>query len=203
MSGNLFIVTAPSGAGKTTLVTALLARDPSLRLSVSYTTRAPRPGEQDGREYHFVDVATFETMRDRGEFLEWAHVHGGYYGTSHAWLEKQTAGGNDVLLEIDWQGARQVRRAFHGAIGIFVVPPLFEDLERRLRGRGKDPESVIQRRLENAREEIRHAGEFDYVIINNELQEALEDLVAIVRAARLRYGVQAGRHCSHFAFRED
>ncbi|GAB4171145.1 MAG: guanylate kinase [Rhodocyclaceae bacterium] len=200
MSGNLFIVTAPSGAGKTTLVGALLARDPAVRLSVSYTTRPARPGEYDGRDYHFVSPREFEAMRENGEFLEWARVHGHDYGTSRASLEKQTAAGGDVVLEIDWQGARQVRRAFPAAVGIFILPPAFEDLERRLRARAQDPEDVIRGRMEKAREEIGHAGEFDYVIINRDLDTAVEDLAAIVRAARLRYGVQARRNRGHFAF---
>lgn len=200
MSGNLFIITAPSGAGKTTLVAGLLDRDASLQRSVSYTTRAPRPGETDGRDYHFVAAREFEAMRGNGEFLEWAEVHGNRYGTSRAWLDKRTAAGFDVVLEIDWQGARQVRHAFPGAVSIFVLPPAFEDLERRLRARAQDPDEVIRRRIENAREETRHVAEADYVIINSDLEAALQDLLAIVRASRLRYGVQARRHRDHFAF---
>lgn len=203
MSGTLFIVTAPSGAGKTTLVAALLERDARVRLSVSYTTRRPRPGEQDGREYHFVDAARFAAMRERGEFLECAEVHGNHYGTSRGWLEKQVAGGDDILLEIDWQGAAQVRRALPAAVGIFILPPSFGELERRLRARGHDAEDVIERRIAAAREEISHLGEFDYVIINNDLRDAIEDLASIVRSARLRTPVQAQRHRNHFAFHED
>jgi len=203
MSGNLFIITAPSGAGKTTLVAGLIERDASVQLSVSYTTRAPRPGEEDGRDYYFVSLSTYEAMNDRGEFLEAALVHGNHYGTSRGWLEKQTAAGRDVVLEIDWQGARQVRREFPGAIGIFILPPAFDVLERRLRTRAQDREEVVRRRIEAAREEIRHLGEFDYVIINNELQEAIEDLVAIVRASRLRLSMQERRYRGHFAFSKD
>lgn len=199
MTGNLFIVAAPSGAGKTTLVSELLARDPLIQLSVSHTTRPPRPGETNGRDYHFVDVPTFLAMRDRGDFLESAEVHGNHYGTSRRWLEQQLACGRDVLLEIDWQGARQVRALFPAAIGVFVLPPSFEELERRLRGRGQDGAEVIERRLKNAREEIRHVAEFEYVVINNKLHEALNDLLAVVRAAHLRYAEQRQRFASLFS----
>ncbi|MEW5889254.1 MAG: guanylate kinase [Pseudomonadota bacterium] len=199
MIGNLFIVAAPSGAGKTTLVGELLARDGLIELSVSYTTRPPRPGEADGSDYHFVDVATFTAMRSRGEFLESAEVHGNYYGTSRRWLEERLRAGRDVLLEIDWQGARQVKALFPEAIGVFVLPPSYEELERRLRGRGQDGADVIERRLAAAREEMRHVSEFEYVIINNDLQEALADLSAVVRTARLRYAEQRQRHATLFS----
>ncbi|MCB1960208.1 MAG: guanylate kinase [Rhodocyclaceae bacterium] len=202
MSGTLFIVTAPSGAGKTTLVGGLLQRDPQVQLSVSYTTRPPRPGEQDGREYHFVDVARFQTLRDDGAFLEWAEVHGNYYASSRVWLREQTAAGRDILLEIDWQGAQQVRKVFPDAVGIFLLPPSMEELERRLRGRGTDSDEVISRRLLAARGEMRHVGEFDYVIINKQLDDALDDLAAVVRAARLRNAKQHARHPAYFAFLE-
>ncbi|MCK2127838.1 guanylate kinase [Thauera aromatica] len=202
MPGTLFIVTAPSGAGKTTLVHGLLQRDPRVQLSISFTTRAPRAGEQDGREYHFVDVPTFRALRDRGEFLEWAEVHGNYYGTSRAWLREQIAAGRDTLLEIDWQGAQQVRKAFADAVGVFVLPPSMEVLEARLRGRGTDSDDVIGRRLLGARGEMRHVGEFDYVIINDEIDAALDDLVAVVRASRLRCGRQRERHPHYFDFLE-
>ncbi|AYH42010.1 guanylate kinase [Azoarcus sp. DN11] len=202
MPGTLIIITAPSGAGKTTLVRGLLERDPQMHLSVSYTTRAPRAGEQDGREYHFVDVGTFRTLRDRGEFLEWAEVHGNYYATSRVWLKDQIAAGRDILLEIDWQGAQQVRRSFPDAVGVFVLPPSVEELESRLRGRGTDSEEVIARRLLGARGEMRHVGEFDYVILNDDLQNAIGDLVAVVRASRLRYGRQRVRHQQYFDFLE-
>jgi guanylate kinase len=198
-AGNLFIVTAPSGAGKTTLVRMLLERDRQVQLSVSYTTRAPRPGEAHGRDYHFVDAPAFLAMRERGEFIESAEVHGNHYGTSRVWMEERMNAGNDVLLEIDWQGARQVRRAFPAAIGIFVLPPSVAELERRLRGRGQDPEAVIRRRLDNASEEMRHVGEFEYVIINKELEMAADDLSAVVRASRLSQAAQRKRHPECFA----
>ena len=202
MTGNLFIVAAPSGAGKTTLVKMLLERDSGIRLSVSYTTRAPRPGEQDGREYHFVDVPTFLAMRERGDFLESAEVHGNFYGTSRRWIAEQMAAGRDILLEIDWQGARQVRALCHDCIGIFVMPPSVAELERRLRGRGQDSEAVIARRVAAALDEMRHVGEFDYVIINNKLPEAIEDLQTVVRAVRLRTAAQLDRHRALFSFLE-
>ncbi|MFN3987827.1 MAG: guanylate kinase [Rhodocyclaceae bacterium] len=200
MPGTLIIITAPSGAGKTTMVRALLARDPNVQLSVSYTTRAPRDGEENGRDYHFVDVATFRALRDRGEFLEWAEVHGNYYGTSKVWIKEQIATGRDILLEIDWQGAQQVRKVFPEAVGIFVLPPSMEALEARLRGRGTDGDDIIERRLLAARGEMRHVSEFDYVILNNELQQAIDDLVAVVHASRLRYANQHARHLQFFDF---
>jgi guanylate kinase len=202
MPGTLFIVTAPSGAGKTTLVRGLLQRDARVQLSISYTTRDPRPGEENGREYHFVDVPTFRALRDRGEFLEWAEVHGNYYATSKVWLKEQISAGRDTLLEIDWQGAQQVRKHFPDAVGVFILPPSMEELESRLRGRGTDSDDVISRRLLGARGEMRHVAEFDYVIINNEIDAALDDLVAVVRAARLRYANQHLRHLQYFDFFE-
>ena len=202
MPGTLFIVTAPSGAGKTTLVSGLLERDPLVRLSVSYTTRAPRTGEVNGQHYHFIDVPAFRALRDQGEFLEWAEVHNNYYGTSKRWLEEQTRAGRDILLEIDWQGAQQVRKSFPEAVGVFIMPPSMEELEARLRGRGTDSDEVISRRLLGARGEMRHVAEFDYVIINNEIDVALDDLVAVVRAARLRYPNQHQRHPDFFDFLE-
>jgi guanylate kinase len=198
MPGTLIIITAPSGAGKTTLVRGLLERDSQVQLSVSYTTRAPRPGEQNGRAYHFVDLATFRTLRDSGEFLEWAEVHGNYYATSRVWIREQISAGRDIVLEIDWQGAQQVRKVFPEAVGVFVLPPSFEELESRLRGRGTDSDDVIAGRLLGARGEMRHVGEFDYAIINNELHEAIDDLVAVVRASRLRCANQRSRHAAYF-----
>lgn len=194
MSGSLFIVSAPSGAGKTTLVKMLLEQDRGVQLSVSFTTRAPRAGEVDGQDYRFVDVAAFRAMRERGEFLESAEVHGNYYGTSRVWLEERMDVGQDVLLEIDWQGARQVRTVFPRAVSVFVMPPSLAELERRLRGRDKDSEAVIRERLANARDEMAHVDEFDYVIINKELRLALEDLKSVVHAARLRLPAQHARH---------
>ena len=202
MTGNLFIVAAPSGAGKTTLVKMLLERDPQIRLSVSCTTRAPRPGEMNGREYHFVDVTAFLAMRERGEFLESAEVHGNHYGTSRVWIERQIAAGQDILLEIDWQGAQQVRALFPGCVGIFILPPSVGELERRLQGRGQDSAEIIARRVAAALTEMRHVDEFEYVIINNKLPEAIEDLQTVVRSVRLRYASQVERHRAFFSFLE-
>jgi len=185
VSGDLFVVVAPSGAGKTSLVTAMLAGEPAIRLSVSCTTRAPRAGEVDGREYRFIGRATFETMIAAGDFLEYAEVYGNYYGTSRAWIEGELALGHDVLLEIDWQGARQVRALFPHMIGIFVLPPSLEELRRRLTARGKDSPESIARRMASAREEISHVLEFEYIIVNEQFDVALADLQAVVRAARL------------------
>ena len=186
--GLLFVVTAPSGAGKSSLISAVLAADPSLRLSVSYTTRAPRPGEADGREYHFVDERTFVEMERRGEFLESALVHGNRYGTSRRVIEASLARGEDLVLEIDWQGARQVRRLYPASIGVFILPPSFEALEERMRKRGQDSEAVIQRRLENAREELAHQGEFKYAIINKDFDTARTDLAEIIQKERAAHG---------------
>jgi len=185
-SGLLFIVTAPSGAGKSSLIDALLKDDPRLKLSVSYTTRAPRPGEANGREYHFVDDPTFIAMLERGEFLESAEVHGYRYGTSQAAIRDALHGGEDLVLEIDWQGAQQVRILHPGCIGVFILPPSVAELERRMRARGQDSDAVIRRRLASAEEEISHAPEFDYVIINKDFETAKQDLQAIIRVERLR-----------------
>ena len=198
--GQLYIVAAPSGAGKTTLVRQLLRDDASIQLSVSFTTRAPRPGEVDGKDYHFVDRAEFDAMRARGEFLEWAEVHGNCYGTSRTWMAQKTRAGQDVLLEIDWQGARQVRLAFPQSIGIFILPPSLEVLEARLRGRGSDSEAVIRSRLDAALDEMQHVDEFQYCIINNDLAEAQADLAAVVRACRVRLPVQKARTPDTFSF---
>ena len=192
--GNLFVIAAPSGGGKTTLVNALLARETDIRLSVSYTTRAPRIGEVDGVHYHFVDEPRFEALNAAGEFLEHARVHGNWYATSATWLKAQIQAGCDVLLEIDWQGAAQVRRLIPSAVHIFVVPPSLELLRERLERRGQDAPAVIARRLDAAKEEIRHLTDFDYVIINQEFDVAVNDLVAIVRASRLRTPQQRARH---------
>lgn len=199
MAGNLYVVAAPSGAGKTTLVRLLLEREAEVQLSISFTTRDPRPGEVNGREYHFVDTAEFRAMIDRHEFLEWAEVHGNFYGTSKKWIADRLAEGHDVLLEIDWQGAQQVRSLFPEAIGIFILPPSMEELTRRLTGRGTDSAAVISRRLAAAQAEMRHVGEFDYVIINDQLDQALDDLRAVVRASRLSFAAQRARHAALFA----
>jgi guanylate kinase len=192
--GLLFIVAAPSGAGKSSLVNAVLADDANLVLSVSHTTRAPRPGEADGREYHFVDRAAFIRMIEAAQFLESAEVHGNLYGTSQAAVQGVRESGRDVVLEIDWQGAEQVRRIFPDAIGIFILPPSLDELERRLRARNQDSDVVIQRRLAAAADEMSHVAEFDYVIINNHFEDARRDLSAVVRACRLRLATQVARH---------
>ena len=160
MSGKLFVITAPSGAGKTSLIDAVMRDDPSLKISVSYTTRAPRKGEKSGVDYHFVDEPTFHGMRSRGEFLESAEVHGNHYGTARQVILEAVKRGDDLILEIDWQGAQQVRRLYPECVGIFILPPSIEELERRMRARGQDADAVIRRRLDNAREELSHAGEF-------------------------------------------
>jgi guanylate kinase len=193
MHGNLFVVVAPSGAGKTSLVNELLLREPEVRLSISYTTRQPRKGEEDGREYHFVDRVRFEAMIAAGEFLEHANVFGNYYGTSKRWIEEQLAGGHDVLLEIDWQGAQQVRRLFPSIHGIFILPPSLAELRRRLEGRGKDSRETIERRLAGARDDVSHVLEFEYIIVNERFESAVADLVAVVRAARCAREHQADR----------
>jgi guanylate kinase len=194
MSGILFIVSAPSGAGKTSLVAALLEAESGVKLSVSHTTRPPRPGEVPGRDYHFVSKAEFERMLEAGEFLESATIYGNQYGTSQRWLAGELGIGHDVLLEIDWQGAQQVRRLMRDTVGIFVLPPSVADLERRLRSRSQDPQDAIARRLAAAREEISHFSEFDYVIMNDDFARAAQDLTSIVRAERLRLRRQLVRH---------
>ena len=194
MTGNVIILCAPSGAGKTSLVAELLRRDRGACLSVSHTTRAPRPGEQDGRDYHFVSRPAFIAMIGRGEFLESADVHGNLYGTSQGWIDQQRAGDVDIVLEIDWQGAQQVRKLIPEAIGIFILPPSLAALRRRLNDRGQDSAAVIERRLQAAQGEVAHLAEFDYVIVNHNFDDAVEDLVSIVRAARLRTASQVSRH---------
>ena len=195
-SGCLFVLAAPSGGGKTSLVAALLEREPGIRLSVSYTTRPPRPGEADGVHYRFVDEARFMALRARGKFLEHAHVHGNWYATSATWLREQIASGRDVLLEIDWQGAAQVRGLIPESVLIFILPPSLASLRERLEKRGQDRPDVIERRLEAAREEMRHYGDFNYVIMNQDFARAVDDLSAIVRAARLTASRQGVRHAA-------
>ena len=192
--GNLFVIAAPSGGGKTSLTRALLEREPGIRLSVSYTTRAPRPGEQDGVDYHFVPTDRFAALKEAGEFLEHAHVHGNWYATSATWLKSQVGAGQDVLLEIDWQGAAQVRMLIPDSVHVFILPPSLESLKQRLVLRGQDDAATIARRLIAAREEIRHCVDFNYVIINQEFASAVDDLSAIVRASRLRTAQQLVRH---------
>jgi len=186
MSGKLFVITAPSGAGKTSLIEAVMRDDPSLKISVSYTTRQPRSGEKNGVDYHFVDEATFKGMRERGEFLESAEVHGNHYGTAKQVILDAVKRGDDLILEIDWQGAQQVRRLYPDCIGIFILPPSIEELERRMRTRGQDTDAVIRRRLDNAREELAHAGEFKYAIINKDFETARRELGKIIQSERAR-----------------
>ena len=198
-AGCLFVVAAPSGGGKSSMVNALLEREPGIRLSISYTTRPPRPGEAEGQHYHFVDVAHFLTLKERGEFLEHAFVHGNWYATSATWLKAQVAAGQDVLLEIDWQGAAQVRKLIPESVHVFILPPSIAALRERLEKRGQDPPDVIEQRLIAAREEMRHCGEFDYVIMNQDFARAVDDLSAIVRAARLTARRQQVRHAKVLA----
>lgn len=195
-SGNLFIITAASGAGKTSLVNALLAKDTKVRHSISHTTRAPRPGEENGVHYHFVNEATFTEILNAGGFLESASVHGARYGTSQSAVESALAAGYDLILEIDWQGAAQIRRLFPQAISIFILPPSMATLAERLSRRGQDNADVIAMRLAAAREEMRHVAEFDYVTINDDFDEALQDLLAIVRTQRLKLQTQIERHAA-------
>jgi len=198
-SGSLFMVVAPSGARKSTLVNALLAQEPAIQLSISTTTRAPRPGEEHGRQYYFTNAEDFVARAEQGEFLEWAEVHGNYYGTSRIAVEQQMRAGTDILLEIDWQGARQVRKQFPQAAGIFILPPSIDALEERLNKRGQDEAHVIARRLLAAGGEIAHAPEFEYAIINEDFATALSELRAIVTATRCRFAQQAARNASLFA----
>ncbi len=190
MNGILFIISSPSGGGKTSLVRALLEAEPEVRLSVSCTTRAARPGEVDGRDYHFVTPPVFERMLEAGEFLESAVIYGNRYGTSQKWIERERAEGRDVLLEIEWQGAQQVRRLMRQVVSIFILPPSPEVLESRLRGRGEDSEEVVTRRLAAARDEIAHVSEYEYVIINEDFNRAAQDLRSIIRAERLKLARQ-------------
>lgn len=194
MSGCLFIVSAPSGAGKTSLVSALLGTDRHVKKSVSYTTRPPRTGEEDGVHYHFVSSEQFARMKARGDFLETALVHGNEYGTSSGTVESECAAGFDVLLEIDWQGAAQIRSLKPQVVSIFVLPPSISALEERLRRRAQDSPEVIARRIAAARGEIAHVAEFEYVIINDDFDRAAQDLISIVRAERHRLPRQLARH---------
>jgi len=197
-AGSILLVAAPSGAGKSSLVNALLAQDGSIRLSVSFTTRAPRPGETHGREYHFFSAEDFAARQARDEFLEAAQVHGNWYGTSRLWIEQRLSEASDVLLEIDWQGAQQVKRQFPQAVGVFILPPSMEALQARLNRRGQDSAAVIEQRLRAARSEMAHAPEFDFIIVNERFELALAELAAIVAACRLRAERQATRHAQLF-----
>ncbi len=183
--GKLYIISAPSGAGKTTLIRALLESTPELELSVSFTTRPKRPNERDGIDYHFIDEKEFERRIESGQFLEYAKVFDHYYGTSRAWVERELAQGSDVLLEIDWQGAQQVRKIIPDTVSIFILPPSYKALEGRLRQRGADDQDTITRRMRDAVSEVSHYHEYDYMVLNEKFETALEDLRAIVRASRL------------------
>jgi guanylate kinase len=195
-SGNLFIITAASGAGKTSLLEALLVQDAQIRRSVSHTTRLPRPGEVNGEHYYFVNEAQFLEILSVGGFLESADVHGAKYGTSQSGVDTGLQAGYDVVLEIDWQGAAQVRNIYPQAISIFILPPSVETLAERLNNRGQDSVEVIAKRLAAAREEMRHVVEFDYVTINDTFEVALQDLTAIIRATRLKAQMQLQRHAT-------
>jgi guanylate kinase len=196
--GNLFAVAAPSGTGKSSLVKALLELDSHLVVSISHTTRKPRGQEQQGREYHFVDEPEFRRMIDAGQFVEWAEVHGNLYGTSRGAIEERIVHGQDVVLEIDWQGALQIKRLFPNAILIFLLPPSWDELLQRLHRRGEDPAEAIETRMANAREEIAQARHFDYVVINALFETALFDLKAIVHAQRLKYARQQSTKAAVF-----
>jgi len=193
-TGTLYVIAAPSGAGKTSLVQALLERESGIALSVSYTSRLPRPGEVDGRHYHFVPREVFERMVAADAFYEHANVHGDLKGTARTAVEPLLADGHDVLLEIDWQGARQVRAKCPSCVSIFILPPSRVELERRLRARASDSAETIARRLANSREEVAHAGEFDFIVVNDQFADALGDLRAILASRRLRCDAQLVRH---------
>ena len=195
-NGNLFIVSAPSGAGKTSLLRELLKANPGLVLSVSHTTRAPRPGEEDGVHYHFVSVDEFMRLAGEGAFLEQAQVFDNYYGTSQAGVESQLEQSLDVVLEIDWQGARQVRKAFPDAISIFIIPPSIAALRERLSGRGQDDDAIIERRMRDAKKELSHYAEYDYLVVNDRFEDTLDDLACIVRSESLRLERNAPRHAA-------
>ena len=192
--GTLYIVAAPSGAGKSSIVNACLARDPNICLSISFTSRAPRPGERHAEHYHFVSADAFKDMVAAGDFFEHALVHGDWKGTAKQSVEPQLAQGKDVLLEIDWQGARQVRSQVPDAVSVFILPPSRQALEQRMRTRGQDSDEVIRRRLAAAREEMSHYGEFDYVIVNEHFDTAVDEMCAIFAASRLRREPQVARH---------
>lgn len=194
MRGTLYIVAAPSGAGKSSIVNAVLARDPNISLSISFTSRAPRPGERHAEHYHFIAAAEFEAMVAAGDFFEHALVHGDWKGTARQSVEPQLSAGRDVLLEIDWQGARQVRSKIPDAVSVFILPPSRAALEERMRKRGQDSEAVIAQRLAAAREEMSHYGEFDYLIVNEVFETAVAEMCSIFTASRLRKDAQVARH---------
>jgi len=193
------MISAPSGAGKSSLVKALLSQDSTIALSVSCTTRSPRPGEIEGQDYRFVSVEQFESLKANNQLLEWAQVHGNYYGTPRDRIDLAVTSGQNIVLEIDWQGARQVRALFPETVSIFILPPSIEALRERLENRGQDPQDVITKRVQAASDEISHAPEYEYVIINQEFSVALQELEQIVRTARFRYPSQSARHQALFA----
>lgn len=194
MRGTLYIVAAPSGAGKSSIVNATLARDRRISLSISFTSRAARPGERHAQHYHFVSADQFQSMIDAGDFFEYARVHGDWKGSARQSVEPQLAAGQDVLLEIDWQGARQVRQKVPDAVSVFILPPSRDALEQRMRKRGQDSEAVIAQRLSAAREEMSHFDEFDYVIVNEVFDQAVDEMCAIFTASRLRREQQVAEH---------
>ncbi len=191
--GNLFIISAPSGAGKSTLINALLQRHADMQLSVSHTTRSPRPGESNGVQYHFTDVPTFKQLIEQYQFIEWAEVFGNYYGTSKAALADKLAQGIDVFLDIDWQGARQIKQQLPFVTSIFILPPSVDALEQRLNQRGQDSAEVIAGRMAKARDEISHADEYDYWVVNDDLELALQQFSGIIQTQRLKQQKQAIR----------
>ncbi|WP_233010276.1 guanylate kinase [Rheinheimera faecalis] len=191
--GNLFIISAPSGAGKSTLINALLKQHADMQLSVSHTTRSPRPGESNGVQYHFTDVPTFKQLIAQDQFIEWAEVFGNYYGTSKAALADKLAQGIDVFLDIDWQGARQIKQQLPFVTSIFILPPSVEALEQRLNQRGQDSAEVIAGRMAKAQDEISHAGEYDYWVVNDDLELALQQFSGIIQTQRLKQQKQAIR----------
>jgi guanylate kinase len=192
--GSMLMIVAPSGAGKSSLVNALLQSEPGLTISLSTTTRSPRPGEVDGKDYRFVTPEVFKQEREQGQFLEWAEVHGHFYGTSKTWIEQQMQAGSDVILEIDWQGAQQIRKLIPAVQWIFIFPPSIEALEERLRKRGQDDEATIERRLAAAHIELQHAHEANFIVINDAFDQALADLRHILAASRLRSGPVMARN---------
>ncbi|TVO71924.1 guanylate kinase [Sedimenticola selenatireducens] len=191
--GTLFIVSAPSGAGKTSLLKALVETEDRVKVSISHTTRPKRPGEVDGVDYHFLDTAAFEQMVEAGAFLEHAEVFGNFYGTSEAGIRDQLAAGNDVILEIDWQGAQQVRKRIPDTVSVFILPPTPEALRQRLGSRGQDSEAVISRRLAEAREEMSHFAEYDFIVVNDLFEQALGEVRSIITSRRLSQAIQAKR----------
>lgn len=193
MKGTLFIISAPSGAGKTSLVKALLENDPQIQVSISYTTRNPRPQEMNGIDYHFVTLLEFQAMLEKNTFLEYAKVFDNYYGTSQIWLEQQLNEGKDIILEIDWQGAQQVRAKMPTAVSIFILPPSKNTLEQRLKNRAQDNEEIIARRLKDAVNDMSHYSEFDYVVINDNFDIAFNELQNIIKSQRLRLENQYSR----------